>query len=133
VVGLDPTDERPVRLSQRLNAPCILGCRFDFEPVADDPRIGEQAVGIGRPESRDTINVEIRKGLAKRRPLLEDRQPRQSRLVDLENEPLEQHVLLAGREAVLGVMIEAVHRMAGRDSAIRGAQLTARGSSAREI
>src|SRR5438270_5304921 len=30
VVGLEPTGERPVRLSQRLDAPRILGCRFDF-------------------------------------------------------------------------------------------------------
>src|SRR5438270_13398192 len=30
VVGLEPTGERPVRLSQRLDASRILGCRFDF-------------------------------------------------------------------------------------------------------
>ena len=128
VVGLEPADQRSVRFSQYLDAPRILGCRFDFEPIADDPRIAEQAVGIGRPEASDTVDVEIGKGGAKRRAFLEDCQPGQSRLVDLENEPLEQHALLAGREAVLAIVVEAVHRMAGRYSAISGAQLTARGN-----
>jgi len=128
MMSFEPAGERPVQLSQRLDASCVLCRRLDFEPVADDPRIGEQPVDIGRPESGDTVDVEIRKGRAKRRPFLEDCQPGQSRLVDLENEPLEQHALLAGREAVLAIMIEAVHRMAGRYSAISGAQLTARGN-----
>src|SRR6202043_3542545 len=43
VGGVEPAGERPVRISQRLDAPRILGCRFDLEPVADDPRIGEEA------------------------------------------------------------------------------------------
>src|SRR5260370_35861548 len=32
VVGLEPADARPMRLSQRLAAPCILACRFDLDP-----------------------------------------------------------------------------------------------------
>src|ERR1700757_1780827 len=133
MVSVEPPGERPVRLPQGLDAPRIFGCRFDFEPVADDPRIGEQAIGIGGPESGDTVDVEIRKGGAKSHPFLEDRQPGQARLIDLENKPLEKKPLRAGREAVLAIMVEAVHRMAGRNSAICGAQFTARGSSATEI
>ena len=45
----------------------IVDDRLDLEPVADDPRIGEQAVDIGRPERRDMVDVETGKGRAKRR------------------------------------------------------------------
>ena len=92
------------------------------------PESASSRVDIGRPEGGDAIDVEIGKGGAKRGPLVEDRQPGKPGLIDLEDEPFEQHILVGRREAVFGIVIGPVHRMAGGEPAIGGAQLTARGS-----
>src|ERR1700730_4551920 len=97
-----------MRLPQRLDSPGILGRRLDLESIANNARIGEQAVDIGRPEGGDAVDLEIRERGAKRRALLEDRQPGQARPVYLEHEPLEQHALVGGGKAVFGVMIDTV-------------------------
>jgi hypothetical protein len=55
----EPLGERPVRLPQRLNPPRILGRRLDFEPVADDSRIGEQPFDLRRAEGGDPIDREV--------------------------------------------------------------------------
>src|SRR3984893_1910359 len=128
VVRVEPTGERSMRLPQRLDSPGILGRRFYLESIADDPRIGEQAIGVSRSEGGNAIDLEIRERSAKRRTLFEDRQPGQDRLVYLEHEPLEQHALVGGGKAMLGLMIEAVDRMAGRQPAIGGAHLSSRGN-----
>src|SRR5882672_8203979 len=102
-----------MRLPQRLDSPGILGRRLDLESIADDPRIGEQAIGVIRSEGGNAIDLEIRERSAKCRTLFEDRQPGQARLIYLEHEPLEQHALVGGAKAVFGVMIDTVDRMAG--------------------
>ena len=43
MMGVEPGGERAVRCLQRLNAPGVLDRGIDFEPVANDARIGEQA------------------------------------------------------------------------------------------
>ena len=86
----------------------------------------KSAIGFGGPEGGDPINVEIRKSSAEGRSLSEYRQPGQPCLIDLENEPLEQHLLVACREPVFGIVVGAVHRMAGCQPAVCGAHVTTR-------
>lgn len=128
VVSIEPAGKRPVRISQRLDPPRILGRRLDFEPVADDPRISEQTLDIGWSKGGDAVDVEIGEGGAKCRSFFEDCQPRQPRLVDFEDEPLEEHAFLGCWETIFAFVVETVHRVPGRNSAIRRAQLIARGN-----
>ena len=55
-----------------------------------------------------------------RRAFLEDGEPRQAGLVDLEHHALEESGIVAQREAVFGVVIGAVERVAGGDGAVGG-------------
>ena len=126
VVRGKPKGERAVRLPQRLEASGIFGGGFDLEPVADDPRIGEQAVEIARAEGGDAIDREIREGGPERRAFLEDCRPGEARLIDFEHQSLEQHALLLRRKAVLGVMVHPVDRIPGCEPAISRAHLRVR-------
>jgi hypothetical protein len=89
MMRVQPAGERSVRLPQRLETSGIFGGGFDLEPVADDPRIGEQAVGLGRAEGGHAIDREIRERCAKGCTFPEDRRPGEARLIDLEHQPLE--------------------------------------------
>jgi len=53
----------------------VLDRRLDLEPVADNARIAEQPIDIGRLEGSDAIDVEFSECSAKGRPLSEYRQP----------------------------------------------------------
>ena len=128
VVSIEPAGKRPVRISQRLDPPRILGRRLDFEAVTYDSRIGEQAVDIRWSKVGDAVDVEIGEGGAKCRSFFEDCQPRQPRLVDFKDESLEKHAFLGCWKTIFAVVVETVHRVPGRNSAIRRAQLTARGN-----
>jgi len=72
---IEPGRERSVCSAQGLNAYCVFDRRLDLEPVADNARIAEQPVDIGRFEGSDAINVEFSKCCAEGRPLPEYRQP----------------------------------------------------------
>ena len=72
--------------------------------------------------------VEIGEGSAESGPLPQYCRPGQARLIDLQDQPFEQHRLVAHGKAVFGVVVDTVHRMAGRKPAIRRAQVTARES-----
>src|SRR6185295_16350022 len=50
--------------------------------------------------------------------LLQDRQPGEARLVDLEHQPTEERRVVTEGEAVLAIVIRAVERMAGGDPAV---------------
>jgi len=128
VVGIQPAGKRPVRISQHLDPPRILGRRLDFEAVAYDSRISEQTLDIRWSKGGDGVDLEIGEGGAKCRSFFEDCQPRQSRLVDFEDESFEKHAFLGCRKTIFAVVVETVHRVPGRNSAIRRAQLTARGN-----
>ena len=112
-MGFEPAHERPVRLPQRLEASGIFGGGFNLEPVTDDPRIGEQAVELGRAEGSDAIDREIRKSSTESRAFPENCRPRETGLVDFEHQPLEQNAFLVGRKAVLGIMVASVDRIPG--------------------
>jgi hypothetical protein len=55
-----------VRLPQALDSLGILDRRLDLEPVADNPRIAEQAIDVVGSKRSDPIRMEFRKGCTKR-------------------------------------------------------------------
>src|SRR5690606_5523954 len=92
--------------------------RVDLEAVPNDPRIGEEPRPIGVAVGGHSIHVEAVECATEILSLLEDRQPREARLVDLEDQPLEELVVAADRESVLAVVIRPVVRVAFRGLAI---------------
>jgi hypothetical protein len=75
-------------------------------------------VHLPRAKSRHLLRIEASIGRAERRPLLEDGEPGQPGLIDLEDQPLEQFGIAVEREAVLGVMIGTVPLVAGGGVAV---------------
>ena len=115
-----------MRSAQPLNDPGIVDDRRDFQPVAHDAGIGKQTRDIRIAETSYPIDFVTSKGGAKGGSLLQHRQPGQSRLVDLEDQPLEQHRLVLGRETVFGLVVRAVPGMSRREVAVGRAHVTSR-------
>src|SRR5258708_13170140 len=91
MMSCKPKGERPVRLPQRLNPSRILRSGLNLEPVADDPRIGEQPFHLGRAECGNPIDREVSIASAKRCTFPEDRRPGDADLIDLEHHPPHHH------------------------------------------
>src|SRR4051812_14577554 len=115
MMRVEPLAERAMGLLDRDDALCVLDRGGDFQPIADDPFVFQQRLGT---HSRDARHFEVLERAAKRLALLQDRQPRQSRLIDLEDESLEERVIVVNGEAVLAVVIRAVKRMSRRNVAV---------------
>src|SRR5215213_1111509 len=68
--------------------------------------------------ARDHLGIEPAVRPSKRIALLEDGEPGEPGLVDLEHQPLEQRRVVAERDAVFVVMIGPVPEVAGSDIAV---------------
>ncbi len=89
MMRVEPLCERPVGLTQREDALCIFDRRVDFQSITDNPGIVEQLCATPRVKSRDTFNHKIVKCLAERIAFFQNREPRESGLIDLQHETLE--------------------------------------------
>ena len=79
---------------------------------------------IGLAKGGDPIDIELGEGSAKGGSFLQDSEPGQSGLIDFQDQALEQHRFVAGRETVFSVVIRPVQRMSRGQPAIGGAHLT---------
>src|SRR5690606_3580117 len=118
VMSVDPGGERAVLAADFLDHARVADRRIDLEAVADDARIAEKPGDVPLAERGDAADVPVGEGGAERLPLLQDREPGEPGLVDLEDEALEQHPLVGGVKAVLPIVIGPVERMPGSDVAI---------------
>ncbi len=121
MVGGEPAGERPVALPQLEDARRVGDGRVDLEPVAHDARIGQQPPPVARAVGRDHVGIEPVVGPAERFALLEDGEPGEAGLVDLQHQPLEQRRVVVERKAVLVIVVGPVPLVARRDVAVRGA------------
>ena len=78
---------------------------LDLRAVADDPRIGEQALDVRSRKAGDCLRVEARERAAISLPLAQDRHPREPRLRSFERQVLEQMTIVVRRYAPLLVVI----------------------------
>ena len=69
-------------------------------------------------EARDLGRVEAAECLPERLALIEDHEPGQPGLIDLQDQALEQHLVVGDGEAVLGVVIGTMDGVPGSDPAI---------------
>jgi len=118
MLRIEPAAKRAVRVLQRHDAPRVLDGRIDLEAIADDARIGEQPAPLAPSVARHALDREVVERRAERLALLQDREPREPRLVDLEHEAFEQRVVGAQREPVFAVVVGAVPGVSGSDAAV---------------
>ena len=118
VVCVEPAGEGAELVAQHEQAARVLDRRVDLQPVADDARVTEQPSPLAPAVGRDARHVEAVVGVDEGGTLLEDGQPGEPGLIDLEHEPFEELPVVADREAVLAVVIRAVDRMPGRGGAV---------------
>src|SRR5690606_13052149 len=120
-VRIEPFREAAVRGAQVADHAGVVDRRIHFQPVADDAGVGEQAQAVGFAVAGDGVDVEAVVGAAEAVALAQDGFPAQARLVDLQHQALEQHRLVALREAVFVVVVGPVQRVPGCDVAIAAA------------
>lgn len=118
MLRIEPRGERAVRLAQREDPLRVFDRGVDLQSIADDARVLQQARAAPRVESRDALEYEVVERLAECFTLAKNRQPRQAGLIDLQDEPLEEAIVVADRKAVLGVVIWAVKRVARGNVAV---------------
>src|SRR5687768_9191316 len=97
---IEPLRERAVRLAQRENALRIFYGGVDFQAIADDAGVAEEAFAAAGVEARHFLECESGKCIDERLALFEDREPRKPGLIDLQHEALEEPVVITDRKAV---------------------------------
>ncbi|MBV6402804.1 MAG: hypothetical protein CNIPEHKO_03118 [Anaerolineales bacterium] len=102
---VEPVFERAEFFLQFANPLCVLDRRVHFQAVADDPRVGEEAGAVFLAKLRHLCNVKSTIGFAEVLRPLQNQNPRKPRLIDLEDQSLEEQVVVIERESVLGVMV----------------------------
>lgn len=113
VMRVDPLCKRPILISEPKDHRGVMDRRIDLQTVPDDSGIGEESCSIRIAVRCDERRIEVRVRSPKSLALPQDRQPRQTRLVDLEHESLEELRVATQREAVLVIVVRAVKRMLG--------------------
>src|SRR6185436_20864474 len=101
----DPAGETAMSGGKLFDLPRIGDRGLDLQAVADDAGIGEQALHVALAVARDLGDREAVVGAAERLAPLQHQLPREARLIDLEEEALEQRIVAGQRETVLRVVI----------------------------
>ncbi len=123
VVSIQPRGETSVGFPNLEDASSVIDHRVDLQAIPDDAGISKETRAFALPVSRHPVQVESMKGGAEVIPLLENREPRKSRLIDLEREALEEGVILPQRKPVFAIVVGTVERMVSGDRAISGETL----------
>lgn len=110
-VCIQPAFERAVLFSQLEDHLRVEDRRIDLQAIADDACIGQQTSAVLLPIFCDLVNVKAVIGLAEIISFSQDGDPGKSRLVDLEDQPFEQQVIVFEGKSILCVMIRLVERI----------------------
>ncbi len=87
---LEPSQKRTVFAPNLENALGIFNGGINFQAVANDAGVGHQTRKVFIVKSRNVLELEIRVSPGKTLTFFQNRFPRQPRLVDLEDQTLEQ-------------------------------------------
>ena len=115
---IQPFRKRSMALAKRKHRLRVRDRRLDLEPVPDDAGVGHQPFHVARAEARHDLGVESVIRFPECGALLQDGEPGEPGLVDLQDQPLEQLRVSGEREAVFGVVIRAVPLVAPRRLAV---------------
>jgi len=118
VMCVEPGAEGAEPVADAEEALRILDGGIDLEAIADDADVAQQPCALAAAVGGDPVGVEAVVGGAEGVALLQDGQPRESCLVDLEHQALEERRVVVQGEAVLAIVVGAVEGVAGRDAAV---------------
>ena len=118
VVFIEPFLEGAMFLLQFEDPLRVDNGSIDLQPVADDAHILKEARAVLRFIARDFYDLETIIRFSEILRFLEDGDPRQARLVDLEDEALEKFVVVLQGKAVLCVVILFIEGVFGVGIAI---------------
>ena len=102
---IQPLPERPVFLLYGFYCFGIFYRGVDLEPVADDAGIGQQAIFLALAITGHFVDVEIVEGPEEIILFLQDGRPGKTGLVDFQDQPGEQVIVILNRKAIFIVMI----------------------------
>ena len=91
--------KEPCSAIKPLDDPGVVDHRVDLQAVAHDAGIGEKARLVGFAIAGDPVDIEALEGGEEGFALLEDGEPGEAGLVDLEREPFQQSRVVARRES----------------------------------
>jgi hypothetical protein len=120
VMMVQPCREGPVGLLDLQDAGGVGDGGLHLQAVPHDARIRQEALPVLLPEAGHLVHPEAGVGLSERVPFLQDGEPGQARLVDLQDQPLEEKVVVPEGEAVLTVVVGPVPGVARGRSAVAG-------------
>src|SRR5688572_24336059 len=116
--------------SQPANDPCVFRssrifrafvmAASTFSRFADNARLTQQPLAVSGAVSRYQLGVEAAVCPPERLPFLENGEPGEPGLIDLEYEPLEQRSVVLQWETILSLMIGPMPLVSRRDVAVRG-------------
>jgi hypothetical protein len=118
-----------LRLAQRNRRTGVRDRGLDLAPVADDPRVREQALDVSLSELRHPVGREPSEGRPERLALPQDRQPGEARLEPLEAQPLVEPLLVPDRATPLLVVVGEVPGVRGLPAAVYATSTRTRPSS----
>ena len=108
MVHLQPCGERAVFAREQDDAAGVLDHGVDLGAIANDVGVGEKTPPLPPAVTGDGSRIETFKGPPESLSLLQDRQPRQTRLVDLEGEPLEERTVVGDGKTVFAFVVVRV-------------------------
>ena len=110
----------------------VLDDRLDLAPVADDARVGQKPRLVPGPVAGNPVERESLEGPEERIAALQNNQPGEAGLVDLQRQALQERVVIRQWKAIFALVIGPMEGMPGRDVAIpahpQGAELSDRKS-----
>ena len=115
MMGGEPAGERAMALPELQDPLRIRDGGIHLQPIADNARITEQPSSVPGAIGRHHRGVDAAIRPPERLPLLENGEPGEAGLVDLQHQPLEQRRVVLQWEAVLLVVVRSMPLVAGRD------------------
>lgn len=114
MVHIEPRRKGTVLSLESQNHLCIVYGGVDLQAIPDDPRITQETRPVLLTIRGHTIDRESIVHVAKAISFLENSQPAQARLIDLQYKTLEQEVIIPYWKAVLSVVIRLMELVALR-------------------
>lgn len=109
MMHVQPLQERTVlRLKTQDNLRVMYG-RVDFQPVSDNASIAEQPIHFLWPESGHFCDLKAVIGFSELNLLMQYGCPAQACLVNLEDQPAKQFIVVQNRESICRIVINPVH------------------------
>jgi len=113
MMPIQPLRERTVARGELQNRAGIVDDGVHLEAVAHDAGVGQKPAPLARPIASHHAGIESFEGAEEGFALLQDREPRESGLVDLQSEPLEEDRIVTDGESILPLVVRSVPRIGG--------------------